>query len=138
MAREGYLAPRKGVGTGLNPNRAETGALRVGSATVLCSRRRWTLWASPSPRRATRRAERFRSPTSFSGTGPFDLVIFLGPITNVELMWEDADYRVHFERLGSFARLIRFDKRGTGLSDRMAGIADMGEGFARSPPCIEL
>jgi pimeloyl-ACP methyl ester carboxylesterase len=60
-----------------------------------------------------------------SGDGPFDLVVFPGWITNVELMWEDESYRAHFERLGSFCRLIRFDKRGTGLSDRMAGIADM-------------
>jgi pimeloyl-ACP methyl ester carboxylesterase len=60
-----------------------------------------------------------------SGEGPFDLVIFPGWITNLELMWDDPKYRAHFERLGSFARLIRFDKRGTGLSDRVAGIADM-------------
>jgi pimeloyl-ACP methyl ester carboxylesterase len=59
------------------------------------------------------------------GAGPFDLIIFPGWITNLELLWDDAKYRAHFERLGSFARLIRFDKRGTGLSDRVAGIADM-------------
>jgi pimeloyl-ACP methyl ester carboxylesterase len=60
-----------------------------------------------------------------SGEGPFDLVVFPGWVTNVELQWEDERYAAHFERLGSFSRLIRFDKRGTGLSDRMAGIADM-------------
>jgi pimeloyl-ACP methyl ester carboxylesterase len=60
-----------------------------------------------------------------SGSGSFDLVIFPGWVTNVELMLEDARYRAHFERLGAFARLIRFDKRGTGMSDRVAGIADM-------------
>jgi class 3 adenylate cyclase len=60
-----------------------------------------------------------------SGGGSFDLVVFPAWITNVELMWDDPKYRTHFERLGSFARLIRFDKRGTGLSDRVAGIADM-------------
>src|SRR5262245_21180241 len=49
-----------------------------------------------------------------SGEGPFDLVIFPGWVTNLELFWEDPNYRAHFERLGKFSRLIRFDKRGTG------------------------
>jgi pimeloyl-ACP methyl ester carboxylesterase len=60
-----------------------------------------------------------------SGAGPFDLVISPGWVTNLELFWEDPNCRAHFERLGKFSRLIRFDKRGTGLSDRVAGIADM-------------
>jgi hypothetical protein len=60
-----------------------------------------------------------------SGAGAFDLVLFPGWVTNVEVMWEDPKYRALWERLGSFARFIQFDKRGTGLSDRAAGIADM-------------
>ena len=59
------------------------------------------------------------------GAGAFDLVLFPGWVTNVELMWEDPKYRAFFGQLGSFARFIWFDKRGTGLSDRAAGIADM-------------
>jgi pimeloyl-ACP methyl ester carboxylesterase len=59
------------------------------------------------------------------GGGPVDLVVVPGWISNVELTWEDESAAAHYRRLGEFARVIRFDKRGTGLSDRAAGIADM-------------
>jgi pimeloyl-ACP methyl ester carboxylesterase/class 3 adenylate cyclase len=51
------------------------------------------------------------------GDGPIDLVLVLGFATHVELQWEWAAFARFFERIGSFARLIVFDKRGTGLSD---------------------
>ena len=52
------------------------------------------------------------------GKGSLDLVLVLGFATHVEVMWELPAY-VHFiERLTSFARVIVFDKRGMGLSDR--------------------
>src|SRR6516162_7893035 len=41
-------------------------------------------------------------------------------ISNLELQWEDPVERRYYERLASFCRLIMFDKRGTGLSDRVA------------------
>src|SRR5262249_27788101 len=41
---------------------------------------------------------------------------------HLEYAWEDPWSARFFERLGSFARLIRFDKRGTGLSDRVGGM----------------
>jgi pimeloyl-ACP methyl ester carboxylesterase len=53
------------------------------------------------------------------GKGPFDLVYGPGWVSNVEMMWEKP-YRADFlARLASFSRLILFDKRGTGLSDRV-------------------
>jgi class 3 adenylate cyclase/pimeloyl-ACP methyl ester carboxylesterase len=52
------------------------------------------------------------------GDGPLDLVHVAGAITNLEVLWEQPDYRRFFERLSSFARVILFDKRGMGLSDR--------------------
>lgn len=55
------------------------------------------------------------------GSGPFDLVYVPGWISNIELMWENPRFARSLERLGSFARVITFDKRGTGLSDRVAG-----------------
>jgi len=58
------------------------------------------------------------------GDGPVDLIVCPG-ISNVELTWEDEKAAAHYRRLGEFARVIRFDKRGTGLSDRGSGIADM-------------
>ncbi|MFI5506500.1 alpha/beta fold hydrolase [Mycobacterium sp. NPDC051804] len=54
------------------------------------------------------------------GDGPFDLVHVPPFISNLELQWEDPDERRYFERLASFSRLIMFDKRGIGLSDRVA------------------
>jgi class 3 adenylate cyclase len=53
------------------------------------------------------------------GAGPIDLVYVAGGITNLEVLWEDPDYRRFCERLGTFARLLLFDKRGMGLSDRV-------------------
>jgi class 3 adenylate cyclase len=53
------------------------------------------------------------------GDGPIDLVYVAGAITNLDVLWEDAEYRRYCERLASFTRLIRFDKRGMGLSDRV-------------------
>jgi class 3 adenylate cyclase len=54
------------------------------------------------------------------GDGPFDLVHVPPFVSNLELQWEDPAERRYFERLASFSRLVMFDKRGTGLSDRVA------------------
>jgi class 3 adenylate cyclase len=51
------------------------------------------------------------------GTGPLDLVFMHGWISHIEHMWEEPRVARFLERLGSFARLIVLDKRGTGLSD---------------------
>jgi len=55
------------------------------------------------------------------GSGPFDLVYVQGWISNIEMMWEDPGVASGMARLASFARVITFDKRGTGLSDRVTG-----------------
>ena len=54
-----------------------------------------------------------------TGDGPRDLVYVPGWISNVEVMWEEPRMARFLERLGSFSRLIVFDKRGTGMSDRV-------------------
>jgi class 3 adenylate cyclase len=51
------------------------------------------------------------------GDGPLDLVFMTGWISQVEQLWEAAGLRRMMERLSVFARLIMFDRRGTGLSD---------------------
>ena len=61
------------------------------------------------------------------GEGPLDLVYVPGFISNLDLLWESPAYSYFFTRLAAFSRLILFDKRGTGLSDRMAGIANLEE-----------
>jgi class 3 adenylate cyclase len=54
------------------------------------------------------------------GDGPRDLVWVPGWISHVEAAWEEPTLARFFERLAAFSRLILFDKRGTGLSDRVA------------------
>jgi len=51
------------------------------------------------------------------GSGPIDLVVAPGFISNVEGAWNNPLQAQLFKRLAAFTRLIRFDKRGTGLSD---------------------
>jgi pimeloyl-ACP methyl ester carboxylesterase len=53
------------------------------------------------------------------GDGPIDLVFVPGWTTHLELSWDDPPEAAFRERLASFSRLILFDKRGTGLSDRV-------------------
>ena len=54
------------------------------------------------------------------GDGPRDIIIIPGTVSHVELYWELPANRRILERLSSFARVIVFDKRGQGLSDRVA------------------
>jgi class 3 adenylate cyclase len=58
------------------------------------------------------------------GDGPFDLVWVPGAFSHVELNWTIPARAAFNRRLASFCRLIIFDKRGTGMSDR-AGIANL-------------
>ncbi|HZI84318.1 MAG TPA: adenylate/guanylate cyclase domain-containing protein [Casimicrobiaceae bacterium] len=53
------------------------------------------------------------------GDGPMDLVYVPGWVSHVELAWEEPSRASFLERLAAFSRLIVFDKRGTGLSDRV-------------------
>jgi len=59
------------------------------------------------------------------GDGPHDLLMAPGWVSNIEVFWE-SPAAVHFlTKLASFARLIIFDKRGTGLSDRHVPVPDL-------------
>jgi pimeloyl-ACP methyl ester carboxylesterase len=53
------------------------------------------------------------------GSGPFDLVFVPGFASNVEYMWRIEPFAGGLRWLGSFARVVVFDRRGTGLSDRI-------------------
>ncbi len=61
------------------------------------------------------------------GDGPIDLVWVPGWISHIECMWELAEFARFLERLASFSRVTTFDKRGTGLSDRIDGSATLEE-----------
>ena len=58
------------------------------------------------------------------GSGPFDLVWVSGFVSNVELAWQQPTLAAFNRRLARICRLIRFDKRGTGMSDRV-GVAPL-------------
>ena len=59
------------------------------------------------------------------GQGPRDLVYIPGWVSNIEIFWEEPAYARFLTRLASFARLILLDKRGTGLSDRVAEMPNL-------------
>ena len=59
------------------------------------------------------------------GNGPPDLVLVPGWVSNVEVFWEEPSISRFLTRLASFSRLILFDKRGTGLSDRVADMPSL-------------
>ena len=54
------------------------------------------------------------------GDGPVDMVFVMGWLSNVEAMWEEPAFARFLDRLSRFSRLILFDKRGVGLSDRVS------------------
>jgi pimeloyl-ACP methyl ester carboxylesterase/class 3 adenylate cyclase len=53
------------------------------------------------------------------GDGPLDMVFVMGWVTNLEATWEHPGYASLLRRLAGSSRLIMFDKRGVGLSDRV-------------------
>jgi pimeloyl-ACP methyl ester carboxylesterase/DNA-binding winged helix-turn-helix (wHTH) protein len=53
------------------------------------------------------------------GSGPVDVVFVMGWVSHLEYFWKEPSFASFLERLASFSRLILFDKRGTGLSDRV-------------------
>src|SRR6516165_5184929 len=52
------------------------------------------------------------------GEGSFELLFVSGFVSNIEAIWQSPEQSAFFQRLASFSRLILFDKRGTGMSDR--------------------
>src|SRR5437660_9370729 len=61
------------------------------------------------------------------GNGPIDLVYTAGIWSNLDVMWDEPRWARYLDRLASFTRLIVFDMRGVGLSDR-----------GPEPPLLEL
>src|SRR3974390_2434127 len=60
------------------------------------------------------------------GDCPFDVVFVSGFVSHQDLFWELPASR-YYERIASYARLITFDKRGTGLSERTLGFGSAEE-----------
>lgn len=64
------------------------------------------------------------------GEGPIDLVLVPGWVSNIEIFWEEPAMARFLRGLASFSRLILFDKRGTGLSDRVTDTPTLEERMA--------
>src|SRR3954451_2164827 len=63
---------------------------------------------------------------SFGG-GPINLVMVPGFVSNVENYWDEPDLARFLNRLGSYARVVTFDKRGTGMSDRVGELPGLDQ-----------
>ena len=61
------------------------------------------------------------------GKGPLDILVTPGAISNLDLYWEEPSFARFFKALTGIGRLILFDKRGTGLSDRVVEAATLEE-----------
>jgi hypothetical protein len=61
------------------------------------------------------------------GEGRFDLVVVPGLLSNIEFGWEFESWRNYYGTLASFARVLLFDKRGTGISDFVQGAPSVEE-----------
>jgi pimeloyl-ACP methyl ester carboxylesterase/DNA-binding CsgD family transcriptional regulator len=60
-----------------------------------------------------------------TGSGDVDLVLVAGFVSHLMLDWTERRHAHFLHRLGTFSRLIRFDKRGTGMSDRPGALPDL-------------
>jgi class 3 adenylate cyclase len=61
------------------------------------------------------------------GSGEVTFVGLPGIVSNIELIWEDPEARRWLQRLGSFVRLVHYDKRGQGMSDRDVGVPTLDD-----------
>jgi class 3 adenylate cyclase/alpha-beta hydrolase superfamily lysophospholipase len=61
------------------------------------------------------------------GDGPIDIVLVPGAVSHVEFLHEFPEYTAFLRRLSKFARVVTFDKRGQGLSDRISGAPSLEE-----------
>jgi len=79
------------------------------------------------PKTKYARSDDVRIAYQITGDGPFDVVWAPGTMSHLDLDWEIPQRALFFERFSKFCRLIRFDKRGTGLSDRPVKMATLEE-----------
>jgi pimeloyl-ACP methyl ester carboxylesterase/predicted Ser/Thr protein kinase len=75
--------------------------------------------ATPRPRTRYAKSGGVNIAYQVVGDGPVDMVYIMGWVTNLDHFWEEPSYGRFLNRLAGSTRLILFDKRGTGLSDRV-------------------
>src|SRR5512143_712683 len=64
------------------------------------------------------RSGEYRIAYQVVGEGPLDIVVVMGFVSHLDLSWETPPFTTIYRHLSSCGRLILFDKRGVGLSDR--------------------
>ena len=84
--------------------------------------RLWVVVAGAPKTRYTRTADGVHVAYQVLGAGPLDLIYIPFAASHLESMWEQPSVARWFRRLASFSRLVMFDKRGTGMSDRVEGV----------------
>src|SRR5919204_932188 len=75
--------------------------------------------------RYARTADKLNIAYQVLGDGPLDLVFVPQMVTNMEIFWENPRWSRFVRDLASFSRLILFDRRGAGLSDRPSGVPQL-------------
>ena len=83
--------------------------------------------STPMPKTCYARSGDARIAYQVIGDGPFDLIFVPGFVSNVEYLWEIPGVPAVLKRFASYARLITWDKRGTGLSDPVTGLPPLEE-----------
>ena len=91
------------------------------SALLPSPEKGWRLFGVTEPETRYAKSGDIHIAYQVSGDGPFDTVFVPGFVSHVEIETAIPGRAAFFKRLESFSRLIRFDKRGTGMSDRVSG-----------------
>src|SRR6516225_515821 len=113
-----------GIGWQAGQRRGEDGRAGFGRAGRRARDRQVNYWPMANRPPQTRYAQSSGAKIAFqvSGTGPPDLVMVHGLVSHLDLQWQQTGYRRFVRALERGGRLIRLDKRGTGLSDPCAGL----------------
>ena len=82
---------------------------------------------SVTPETRYARSGEYRIAYQVVGDGPLDVVLVSGFVTHLDLAWETPPFSAMYRHLASCGRLILFDKRGVGLSDRGASVPTLEE-----------
>jgi pimeloyl-ACP methyl ester carboxylesterase len=88
-------------------------------------------WAPPETHYA--RSGSFSIAYQVLGDGPIDVVVVPSFVSNLELTWDWPPMAAFYRAFASFARVILFDKRGTGLSDRVRLMPTAATGASVTP-----
>ncbi|MGI8566534.1 MAG: winged helix-turn-helix domain-containing protein, partial [Pyrinomonadaceae bacterium] len=104
---------------GVDEIRAPVFELPKGSASAPARGREFNRDLQLPPETKYARSGDFNIAYQVIGDAPLDLVFVMGWVSHLEYFWSEPSFARFLRRLASFSRLILFDKRGTGLSDRV-------------------